>query len=297
MVSTPVMNFLMEIAVLSFVFPLVILLTWRLRTRKNLLPALAGVIVFLFFAKFLESIPFAFFVGMKNPVSRVIQSSEILYALYQGIAAAVFEEIGRYLCFRYFMPKYGDDRQTAVTYGIGHGGVECMLIIGWTNLQYYVGGVMINSQEKLSGSLPKEMVEELTGLTVFDCILDGISGIMFYVLQIALSIIVFQAYRNTVLRKRLMGYAMILHAVSYLPAGFYHAGLVPHIVSALLLLLVVGVTLVMASDIYKKMGEAEKKREKERKRTAPTAEEKSWAFATKKLSNIEEEKKERSEKE
>lgn len=35
MVSTTVMNYLMEIAVISFVFPVVLLVIWRLRTRKN----------------------------------------------------------------------------------------------------------------------------------------------------------------------------------------------------------------------------------------------------------------------
>lgn len=291
MVSTSVMNYLMEIAVLSFVFPIVFLLAWRLRTRKNLLPALAGALVFLLFAKLLEAIPFALFVGMDNPISKIVRSSEILYALYQGIAAAIFEEIGRYLSFRYFLPKYGDTRQTAITYGIGHGGVECIILLGWTNFQYYIGAAMLNDQKMISAELPLEMVDELSGLSVFDCILDSISGLMFYALQIALSILVFQAYRNHALRNRLIGYAMILHTLSYLPAGLYHAKLIPHLASIILLLLILGITVVMASNIYKKMGENEKKLAEERKKTAPAPRDKNWIFATKKLSNIDEEKK------
>jgi uncharacterized membrane protein YhfC len=289
MVSTSVMNFLMEFAVLSFVFPVVILLTWRLRTRKNLLPALAGALVFLLFAKLLETIPYALFVGMDNPLSRIVRSSEILYALYQGIAAAVFEETGRYLAFRYFLPKYGDSRQTAITYGIGHGGVECMAVLGLTNLQYYMCAAMMNGREELLSELPSTMVEELSGLTVSDCIFDVASALIFIVLQIALSILIFQVFRNEALRRRLFCYAMLFHVLAYLPSGFYHAGLISHLAAVVLQLFVAGFTVWVAASIYKKMGEAEKERAEERRKRMPSEKDKSWAFAAKKLSNIEEE--------
>lgn len=293
MISTPVMDFLMEIGVLSFVFPVVILLAWRLRTKKNLLPALAGALVFVLFAKLLESIPFAFFVGWSNPVSKLIRSNEMLYAVYQGIAAAIFEEAGRYLAFRFFLPKYGENRQTAITYGIGHGGVECMIVVGWTSLVNYMGGAILNSGGEGAASFPKAAAKSLSSLTVLDCVLDAVSGILFFALQIALSVLVFQAYRNKALTKRLLLIAMGLHFASYLPSGLYYSKWIPHLVSILLLLAVVIIAALFASDIYKKMGISEKKREEERRKTAPTIEEKNWAFATKKLSNLEEEKKEK----
>ena len=86
---------------------------------------------------------------------------------------------------------------------------------------------------------------------------------------------------------------MGLHFASYLPSGLYYSKWIPHLVSILLLLAVVIIAALFASDIYKKMGISEKKREEERRKTAPTIEEKNWAFATKKLSNLEEEKKEK----
>lgn len=291
MISESVLDFLMEISVLSFVFPVVILLTWRLRTTKNLLPALWGVLVFIFFAKLLETIPYAIFVGYDNPVSRFIRSNELIYAVYQGFMAAIFEEAGRFLVFRYFITgEKFDNRQTAITYGIGHGGAECMVVLGWTYLQYYMSGIMLNNQttrKEMSARVLEEMTEQFSDFTSLSLILNGVAQIAFFAMQIGLSIIVYQGVRNVALRKRLLGYAMGLHLISYLPNGCYHAGWLPQPVALALIILVTLVTLFLAGGIYRKMGEAEKEKKAIAKKNGTSPQAKNWSFAKKKLTNIE----------
>ena len=178
MVSTAVMNYLLEVGVLGFVFPLAVLMAWRLRTRKNLMPALVGAVTFFAFAKLFESVPFMLFVGIDHPVSKVIRSNAVLYALYQGIFTALLEEIGRYLAFSSFLTKHKESRQTAVTYGIGHGGLECMFVIGWGNLQYYMGAVLLNSRgkEEISSYLDKEQLKGITLQNIPECVMNTVSG-------------------------------------------------------------------------------------------------------------------------
>lgn len=289
MVSTAVMNFLMEIMVISVVLPVVLLFIWRLRTRKNMLPALAGAIVFLLFSRLLESIPFAIFVGFDSPISKFIRSNEIFYAIYHGIALGILEELGRYLAFRYFLPKFCENRETAISYGIGHGGMECILVLGWSNLQYYVGGTVLNNASEITEDFPEKMIEVLTGLTAMDCILEGLSGLLFLALQIALSVLVFQACRNKALQKRLLLYAFVFHALAYLPSGMYAAGLISHVLSVILLFAITLPAALMAAGIYKKMGDNEKKLEEERRKTAAAAKDSGWDFAKKKLTSLEEE--------
>ena len=49
--------------------------------------------------------------------------------LYGGLMAGVFEETGRYVSFKWFLKK--ETRiQDGLSYGIGHGGIEAMLIVG-----------------------------------------------------------------------------------------------------------------------------------------------------------------------
>lgn len=291
MISTSVLNFLMEISVLSFIIPVVILMAWRLRTHKSLIPALAGVLVFLVFAKLLEAIPYAFFVGFDNPLSRLVRTNDLTYAIYQGIAAAIFEEMGRYIAFSQFLTKYQDDRHFAVTYGIGHGGIECMIVLGWTDLQYYVGATLLNGEGK-SASLPKSMIHQLKSLSSTDVILDGFAGLVGMVLQIALTILVFQAVRNAALRVRLLIMAMVLHGLSYIPNGLYQAGMIPHLGAFVLQLLVLGFTLFMAGHIYRQMRLNEKTIEREKKKEEAMAQQKNWAYANKKLTDIHEERRE-----
>lgn len=291
MVSMDVMNYLMEVAVISFVAPVVLLMIWRLRTRKNMIPALAGALMYLVFAQFLAVIPNTVFLNMLRPVAKLLGSNQILYALYLGIVAAILEETARYLTFRYILPKYGEQRETAVTYGIGHGGIECMLTYGVSNLMYYITATVLNGNSEAINEFPKDVFDEVLNLTVFDCVLDGISTILFFLLQIGLSIFMFQAYRNEALCKRLFGFAMLFHLLAYLPKGFYNEGLIPHVLAVILLFIIVGLQLYVAVVIYKKMGENEKKLDKER-----AASNSGWNVAKKKLNTIEEQKENTSEK-
>lgn len=290
MVSESVMNYLMEISIICFVFPVVILMIWRLRSRRNLMPALWGALIFVFFVKLLENIPNALFVGYENPISQVVRANPILYAVYQGILAAAFEETGRFLAFRYFITaEKFDNRQTAITYGIGHGGLECMLILGWTNLQYYMTAVLLNSDEARKEMLPgmaEKLGEQFSDMTTVSLVLDGISQLIFFVLQIALSIIVYQAVRNRGVRRYLILYAMGFHFLAYLPRGFYSAGMLPQWLSLGLTGVVLAGTLFLAGGIYRKMGEAEKLREEAAKKKRMQSRSKNWEFAKKKLTNI-----------
>lgn len=290
MVSESVMNYLMEISIICFVFPVVILMIWRLRSRRNLMPALWGALIFVFFVKLLENIPNALFVGYENPISQVVRANPILYAVYQGILAAAFEETGRFLAFRYFITaEKFDNRQTAITYGIGHGGLECMLILGWTNLQYYMTAVLLNSDEarkEMSPGMAEKLGEQFSDMTTISLVLDGISQLIFFVLQIALSIIVYQAVRNRGVRRYLILYAMWFHFLAYLPRGFYSAGMLPQWLSLGLTGVVLAGTLFLAGGIYRKMGEAEKLREEAAKKKRMQSRSKNWEFAKKKLTNI-----------
>lgn len=291
MISTSVLNFLLEIAVLSFIFPVVFVLVWKMRHHKSLKPTFIGIAVFLVFAQILTSIPYTFFVGMNHPLGNLLRQNPLLLAVYTGIVTAVFEEIGRYLAFRYFLNDQ-ETRQTAISYGLGHGGFECMLSIGWGNLQYYVVATVINQKNSTAGEVPKNVLTTLKELTSFECIINGLIGLLAFALQVALSILVFQAFRNVKLRRRLMCIAIALHAIYYIPSGLYAAHMIPKVVQFILNILIVGFTIALAAHIYHKMGENEEEQQKSTAKKGTSApEEKNWAFANKKLTNIEDKKK------
>ena len=56
MIDSSIMNLMMELATFSFIVPLVLIIVWKLRTRKSLIPVFIGAGIFFVFAYVLEAI-------------------------------------------------------------------------------------------------------------------------------------------------------------------------------------------------------------------------------------------------
>lgn len=107
-----------------------------------------GAGTFILFAMTLEQGLHA--LVLLGPWGSAIQSNIWLYGLYGGLAAGLFEETGRLVAFRFFLKKRTDP-MTALSYGVGHGGVEAILIAG---VNLVAGIVMV--QAAASGAITDE---------------------------------------------------------------------------------------------------------------------------------------------
>lgn len=261
-ISTKVLDSVLQTGALAFVIPVVMIAAWKMRTRKSLVPFFIGAFIFVVFARGLEMLPHTLFILTDNPVSRVVTGNVVLYALYGGLAAGIFEESGRFLAYRYLLKKH-TAKETAITYGIGHGGAECMLILGVGYIQYYFYGQLINNgtisemMQSYQGNADAQaslqaMVDSVSSLTRFGCWMAGWERISAMMLQIALSVLVFQAVR--VAGKRYMfGVAILLHAVANFPAAFYQAGMI-NIVAVECIIFALAVAIFLyAIQIYRNM--------------------------------------------
>ncbi len=291
MISTPVMNYLMEIAVISFIIPVALLLICRMWTRKNMMPALIGAAIFLA-CQIVSIIPNTLLHGVNGPIYS-LHSTRFTDWLYIGLMSAILQQLGRYLAFRYFTAKY-PERATAAYYGIGHGGVECMLVVGVTYLSDYMNALMLNQGtfQKLGEEKYQSVITALQSLTAKGLILDGLSQLLFLIAQIGLSILVFQAVRNDRLRVRLLCLAVFFHTIAYFPQGLYQQGVISHAVSFVFQILITLFLMIPALDIYKKMGEREKLLAEEEKKRTAKEDAKKWAIASKRLNVLSAEKEE-----
>lgn len=140
-----------------------------------------------------------------------------LYALYGGLAAAVFEEAGRFIVMKHFMKK-DLNRTNALMFGVGHGGIEAILLVGLTYFNNVMMTVSINSGQ-ISNSL-SEMTEEnraaavqslsvLWTLPSWQFYMAGIERIQAIALHIALSVFVYKAVKTG--RKKFLLLALGLH--------------------------------------------------------------------------------------
>lgn len=271
MINADLLNLMIQTGMLAFTIPVVLIVAWKMRTKKSVIPFWAGVVVFLLFAQGLENIPHLLFVITDNPLSRIVNGNAVIYALYGGLMAGLFEELGRYVAFRFLVKKY-PEKETAVTYGIGHGGVECMLIMGVGFIQYYMYGQLINNgtMDKMLESMagdPKSLealqtlVDTITNMEKSACWIAGWERISALVLHIGLSILVFQAVKVAE-KKYMLWVAVGLHMLFDIPAALYQKGVLGLIPTEIILSIMAAFVLLYSIGVYRSM-EGEKNSVKE----------------------------------
>ena len=187
--------------VLSMGGPIALFIAGRVKLKARISSFFIGAGTFLLFAMLLEQLMHVLviqFCGLNA------QSRPWLYYVYAALAAAVFEETGRLIAMKFWMKKWLDF-PNALMYGIGHGGVEAILIGGLPGISNLVSMLMINSgamQNTLS-ALPAESANQtasqLSALWTTPAPLffvSGIERISAIILHIGLSLLIYRAVKS-----------------------------------------------------------------------------------------------------
>lgn len=148
-------------AVLGIVVPVCLSVYLVRKHHARLSTILIGAGTFILFALVLESIMHQ--LVLKGPHGASILDNTLRYAIYGGLAAGVFEETGRFLSMKFLMKKEPSAPLPGVAYGIGHGGVEMLIIFGITMINNLVISALINSGQTdvIFSKVPVEAVEQL----------------------------------------------------------------------------------------------------------------------------------------
>lgn len=259
MIEQNILNAMLQTGVLAITIPVVLIVAWKMYTKRSLVPFWVGIMVFIAFSRMLEMIPHSLFLLSSNPVSKAINGNVVLYVIYAATVAALFEETGRYLAFRFVLTKH-PNKETAVTYGIGHGGIECVLVLGVTYIQYYAYGQLINS-----GSMDKmlsaykdssqsvdalnQLITNIKGVTKMTCYMADLERISAMMVQIALSILVFQAV-YVAGKKYMYWVAVALHFLMDVPTALYQKGVLKLLPTEIILFVYAALVLALGVKIY-----------------------------------------------
>ena len=185
---------------ISIALPVVLLFVVHKKTKARMAMAVIGAATFFLFAMVLEQILHAVVLGVGG---ERITGNIWIYGLYGGLAAGLFEEVGRFVAMRFAMKKQLN-LPNALMYGVGHGGIEAILIVGLASVSNLVTSIMINAGtlEASLGALDQATKEAtLTQLSAlwttpsYQFFLSGIERIVAVTLHIALSVLVFQAVK------------------------------------------------------------------------------------------------------
>lgn len=262
--------------ILAILIPIAALIIFKLKNKDvKLRYFFIGAATFVAFALILEQILHYFM------LSTIQNSGVVFYTLYGALCAGIFEETGRFLAFKLFCKNENDPR-ASIMYGLGHGGVEAVVLVGITLISYAVTAMTVNAlgTEALFGALPDEQrwaaEAQIAALTDYDMVSTIVSlgeRILAIVLHTSLSVIVFASIK---MKGKLWLYpaAIVLHALFDVPAALYQRGVITGIAVTELLLLAADIVLVLITiKIYKAMkAELAEKAEQVRDDEAQTAE-------------------------
>lgn len=200
------------------VIPLLLFLVLWKKFGMKRLPFLVGALTWMIFVSILESLVHSL-VLVISPAGAVIQKNLLLYALYGGLMAALFEETGRFFAFKLILKDHSDDK-SGIMYGAGHGSMECItvLFIGAINNLVVLAMAESGYLEELRTTADaatiaqyEAVVDQLQNATFAQFLMGILERMSAIIAHIGLSIIVWFSVKENVGKKWLLGVAMGLH--------------------------------------------------------------------------------------
>ena len=216
-------------AVLGILLPLGIALFWVRKKHEPFKTVIVGAVIFFLFVTILEKPIQALVITGEHPVAAFLNANPVWWALVVGLFPGVFEETGRLFAFKVIL-KNRKNRETAISYGIGHGGMEVVMLLGVNYAAYLFYAAMINAGtfgavvEQAAAKAPAQvetlrtLAEQLAGLTLGGVGLALVERAFAFLFHLGASILVFYACRD---RGRFWLYplAIVLHTALDFIAG------------------------------------------------------------------------------
>ncbi len=229
--------------------PILLCIFLRKKFRASFASFFLGCGIFVLFALVLEQVLHSI---VLSAFGNALMENIWLYALYGGLAAGIFEELGRFFAMKRVMKGkwHKLDKGNVLMYGAGHGGIEAIYLIGITYINNLVAAFMINSgaMDAAIAATGDAAVQEgmrqslmpLVELSPWIFVMAGFERILAVCLHIALSVIVYQAVRLS--EKKYLLAAIGLHAAVDFAAVVINKLAAVWVVEAVTLLFVLGIS-------------------------------------------------------
>ncbi|MDO9533848.1 MAG: YhfC family glutamic-type intramembrane protease [Bacillota bacterium] len=206
--------------IISFGLPIGLAFYFYRKEGISLVAVLVGALVFVV-SQVLLRIPLLNYLSTMAWYQQ-LAGNLILIALFLSVTAGLFEETGRFLGFKYFLKRHLSWKN-GIAFGIGHGGIEAILLTGFTYINNLIYSIMINGgtfDQLLAPQLGPEMAaffkEQLIISPPSLFAVAGLERSFTMVIHIALSLVVLLA----VIRGKpvYLVYAILLHTLVNFPA-------------------------------------------------------------------------------
>ncbi len=213
---------------LSIILPVVLLIFFKRKWKIPWKAVMIGSLTFLVFAMILKNLLQYYFLEVNETTSDLLFGTPILFVLFAAFAAGIFEEVGRYVSYR-FLLKDHRERKDGIAFGIGHGGIEAILVGALGAFATLQIAIMINqgSLDALIAAQPalEQQKEAIINTPSYHFILAGLERVAALSIQIALSILVLYGIRQR--KIAILFLAILVHAAVDVMAGLYQIEVLP----------------------------------------------------------------------
>lgn len=195
MISGSVMAWLYICLAATLVFPIVFLIVMCWKKKLSVKPVLLGLAAF-FVSQICIRIPILQAISTTGWF-RAFAENTVLYAIVLAFTAGLFEETARLVCARFFLKRQRSLRD-AVSFGLGHGFCEVVMIVGLTQINHLIYAVMINAGtfQAATAALPpsssKALLSTMLAVTptlLFVSIWERVSAVLFHLFE---SVLIFR---------------------------------------------------------------------------------------------------------
>ncbi|MEN8076681.1 YhfC family glutamic-type intramembrane protease [Clostridioides difficile] len=199
--------------IISIGIPIGVLVYIIAKRRVYLKSYLIGALIF-FLSQIVLRLPILNFLST-NVDSYIMLSSfyPIVYSIILGLSAGVFEEVGRFLGFKLCLKK-NRTYKDGLAFGIGHGGIEAILITGISSISNLIAVISLHNGSFNSvnyGMTAEKAMSVYSSLTGFQVLIGGFERLFAMCIHIGITMMVLYGINKR--QKRYLLFAIIIHGI------------------------------------------------------------------------------------
>lgn len=187
--------------IIEILFPLVLAILIRRRYGVGWRYFLYGALIFFLFQLISRVPAITVLQGLLGPQLQASRPLLFAWIVLLSFTAGLFEEGGRYIGYRWLMGREDKTWSKALMYGVGHGGLESILLVGGLSLLTLINLVALSSMS--IESLPEQQrlvvtqqLAQLSALPDWTPLVGAYERLLTLPVQVALSVLVLQVFRR-----------------------------------------------------------------------------------------------------
>lgn len=191
--------------IFEVLFPLVLALIARRRLGVGWRYFGFGALIFFLF-QLISRVPATIAIqAVIGPQLQASRTAQLIWLVLLSFTAGLFEEVGRYIGYRWLMKNEQKTWPKAVMYGLGHGGLESMLLVGGLTLIGLINLLVLPSipLNTLPEAQRAQVTQQLAAVAAqpdWIALLGAWERMWTLPVHVALSVLVLQVFRRNNLR-------------------------------------------------------------------------------------------------